>query len=186
MILTNRPDIYKKLISLRSHGITRDPLDMTHESDGDWYYQQTDLGYNYRMTDFQAALGSSQLQQLDKFIDRRRVLVQVYTSLLKNLPLIQPWQHPDGNSAWHLYVIQLHDATKRKNVFNYLRNNGVNVNVHYIPVHTQPFYQRLGFKLGDFPRSEKYYEAAITLPLYPGLTEEKQAYVVTKLKEALK
>jgi UDP-4-amino-4,6-dideoxy-N-acetyl-beta-L-altrosamine transaminase len=185
MALTNNTNLANKLRLLRSHGITRDTLQMTQESDGDWYYQQIDLGYNYRMTDIQAALGTSQLQQLDTFIERRRLLVKTYNSALKNLPLILPWQHQDSHSAWHLYVIQLNDEHNRKKVFKALRTAGINVNVHYIPVHTQPFYQQRGFKIGNFPLAEKYYQAAITLPLYYGLTDDQQAYVIEKLKEAL-
>lgn len=186
MALTNDHAIYQKLQLLRSHGITRDPDKMEVTSEGDWYYQQIDLGHNYRMTDIQAALGISQMQKINQFIERRRYLVDRYNTCLQQLPIVLPWQHKDSNSSWHLYVIQLEDKSKRTTVFNFLRKAGINVNVHYIPVHTQPFYQRLGFKWGDYPNAESYYKAAITLPLFYGLTDEKQDYVIEKLYEILK
>jgi len=183
MALTNHPHLHQKLTLLRSHGITRDPNQMTKQSDGDWYYQQIDLGYNYRMTDIQAALGGSQLQQIEKFITRRREIVKKYNDELQDLPLILPWQDTNGMSAWHLYVVQLKKGNKRHDVFKALRAAGINVNVHYIPVHMQPFYQKLGFKMGDFPHAEKYYASAISLPIYFGLTDEEQGYVIEKLRE---
>lgn len=185
MALTNNSELYQKLILLRSHGITRDPRDMEDNYQGDWYYQQIDLGYNYRMTDIQAALGTSQMKRLDEFISRRRLLVERYNSELTRLPLVLPWQHSDTQSAWHLYVIKLKEAIRRQEVFTALRSAGINVNVHYIPVHTHPFYKRLGFKMGDFPLAEDYYQGAITLPLYYGLSDENQTYVIEKLKEIL-
>jgi UDP-4-amino-4,6-dideoxy-N-acetyl-beta-L-altrosamine transaminase len=185
MALTNNPDLHHKLILLRSHGITRDQDHMTKQSEGDWYYQQIALGYNYRMTDIQAALGRSQLQQLDKFIERRRHLVERYDAEFSQLPILLPWQHTDGKSAWHLYVIQLHNADKRQAVFNALIKAGIHVNVHYIPIHTQPFYQRLGFNIGDYPEAEMYYQRAITLPLYYKLRDEEQSYIIEKLRNAL-
>jgi len=185
MILTNHSDIYQKLLLLRSHGITRNPKYMMGESDGEWYYQQIDLGYNYRMTDIQAALGNSQLKKLDTFIERRRLLANRYNSALSKLPLLLPWQHPDGQSAWHLYVIQLLEPTRRKEIFNTLHQAGINVNVHYIPVHTQPFYQQLGFKIGDFPQAEQYYQRIISLPLYFSLQDDEQEYIIETLKKAL-
>ena len=186
MALTNQPDLYQKLTLLRSHGITRNPAHMIGPIDGDWYYQQTALGYNYRMTDIQAALGISQLKQLDKFIERRRYLAKRYTNELQNLALILPWQHQKGKSAWHLYVIQVKDSTKRQEVFNQLRASGINVNVHYIPVHTQPFYQQLGFKRGEYPHAEQYYQRAISLPLYYSLSDKEQDFVIKNIKEIFK
>ncbi|MDZ8221575.1 UDP-4-amino-4,6-dideoxy-N-acetyl-beta-L-altrosamine transaminase [Nostoc sp. ChiVER01] len=188
MVLTNHKELYQRLIRLRSHGITRNPYLMQGESHGSWYYQQLELGFNYRMTDIQAALGSSQLQRLDKFVERRQLIAQRYNQLLQDLPLILPWQHPDSESSWHLYVIRLKldkiNKTHRQ-VFEELRSTGIGVNLHYIPVHTQPYYQKLGFQLGDFLQVEQYYEEAITIPLYYGLNEESQNKVVISLRESL-
>ena len=188
MVLTNRKDLYEKLIRLRSHGITRDSSLMQGESHGAWYYQQLELGFNYRMTDIQAALGASQMQRLEEFVSRRRFLAQRYNQLLQNLPLTLPHQHPDSESSWHLYVIRLHldkiHKTHRQ-VFEELRQAGIGVNLHYIPVHTQPYYQNIGFKWGDFPKSETYYAEAISIPLYYGLSKEDQNRVVDKLREIL-
>ncbi|MDJ0795546.1 MAG: UDP-4-amino-4,6-dideoxy-N-acetyl-beta-L-altrosamine transaminase [Calothrix sp. MO_167.B12] len=188
MLLTNQEELYQKLIRLRSHGITRNSELMQGESHGSWYYQQLELGFNYRITDIQAALGVSQMQRLDEFISRRRFLAQRYNQLLQDLPLIIPWQHPDTESSWHLYVIRLKldKITKtHRQVFEELRQAGIGVNLHYIPVHTQPYYQQLGFKCGDFPEVEKYYQEAISLPLYYGLTQENQDRVVASLTERL-
>ncbi|MHC5737314.1 UDP-4-amino-4,6-dideoxy-N-acetyl-beta-L-altrosamine transaminase [Nostoc sp.] len=188
MVLTNHEELYQRLIRLRSHGITRNPDLMQGESHGSWYYQQLELGFNYRMTDIQAALGSSQLQRLDKFVERRQLIAQRYNQLLQDLPLMLPWQHPDSESSWHLYVIRLKlDKINKTHtqVFEELRSTGVGVNLHYIPVHTQPYYQKLGFQLGDFPEVEQYYEEAITIPLYYGLNEESQDKVVISLRESL-
>ncbi|WP_392482220.1 UDP-4-amino-4,6-dideoxy-N-acetyl-beta-L-altrosamine transaminase [Nostoc sp. C110] len=188
MVLTNQEELYQRLIRLRSHGITRNPDLMQGECHGSWYYQQLELGFNYRMTDIQAALGSSQLQRLDKFVECRRLIAQRYNQLLQDLPLMLPWQHPDSESSWHLYVIRLKldkiNKTHRQ-IFEELRSTGVGVNLHYIPVHTQPYYQKLGFQLGDFPQVKQYYEEAITIPLYYGLNEESQDKVVISLRESL-
>ena len=188
MVLTNREDLYEKLIRLRSHGITRDSNLMQGESHGAWYYQQLELGFNYRMTDIQAALGASQIKRLDEFVDRRRFLAQRYNHLLQNLPLTLPHQHPDTESSWHLYVIRLHldkISKTHRQVFEELRQVGIGVNLHYIPVHTQPYYQNLGFQWGDFPKSETYYADAISIPLYYGLSEEDQNRVVDNLRVIL-
>jgi UDP-4-amino-4,6-dideoxy-N-acetyl-beta-L-altrosamine transaminase len=189
MVLTNREDLYEQLIRLRSHGITRNSLLMEGESDGPWYYQQIELGYNYRMTDIQAALGVSQLQRLDKFVARRRFLSQRYYQQLQNLPLTLPWTHPDCISSWHLFVIRLNLEKIDKNhrqVFEELRAKEIGVNLHYIPVHTQPYYQKLGFQWGDFPQAEQYYHEAISLPLYYGLTERNQDRVIEALQAILR
>lgn len=189
MILTNREDLYEKLIRLRSHGITRNPQLMEGEPDGPWYYQQLELGYNYRITDIQAALGYSQLQRITEFIKRRRYLAERYNRLLAELPVITPWEHPDCKSAFHLYVIRLQlDRINKshRQVFEELRQAGIMVNLHYIPVHTQPYYKKMGFKRGDFPEAERYYSEAISLPLYYGLSDEEQDYVVEKLTQIVR
>jgi UDP-4-amino-4,6-dideoxy-N-acetyl-beta-L-altrosamine transaminase len=173
-VLTNNPALYEKLKLLRSHGITRDSNLMTHAPDGPWYYQQVDLGWNYRLTDLQAALGTAQMRRVDEFVKKRRWVAARYNELLKNLPLTLPWQSPDSESAYHLYVIRLQlDKIKKthRQVFEALQERKLGVNLHYIPVHTQPFYSRFGFKNGMFPESEAYYSEAISLPMFPGLEE---------------
>ena len=189
MVVTNRQDLYEKLIRLRAHGITRNPDLMQGEFHGLWYYQQLDLGFNYRMTDIQAALGVSQMQRLGEFVSRRRFLAARYNELLQNFPLVLPWQHPDTESSWHLYIIRLKldkIAKTHRQVFEELRQAGIGVNLHYIPVHTQPYYQNLGFKWGDFPETEQYYQEAISLPMYYGLSDENQERVVAVLRDILK
>lgn len=188
MILTNRQDLYEKLVRLRSHGITRDPRCMEGEPDGPWYYQQIELGFNYRITDIQAGLGASQMRRLDEFVARRRKLAERYDALLAGLPLTPPWQHPDAHSAFHLYVIRLRldmMGKSHRQVFEELRQQGIGVNLHYIPVHTQPYYRRMGFNPGDFPKAEDYYREAISLPLYPGLSDSAQDRVVQALRKVL-
>lgn len=177
MVLTNDAELANKMALLRSHGITRDPAQMTHAPDGPWYYQQIELGFNYRMTELQAALGVSQMARLDDYVARRHALARRYDTLLEPLPVVTPWQHPDGYSGLHLYVIRLaadRIGRRHRQVFEALREQGVGVNLHYIPVHTQPYYQRLGFKAGDFPEAERYYVEAISLPMYPALGEAEQ------------
>jgi UDP-4-amino-4,6-dideoxy-N-acetyl-beta-L-altrosamine transaminase len=188
MILTNQEILYEKLMRLRTHGITRNPELMTKESRGSWYYEQLELGFNYRMTDIQAALGLSQMNRLDEFVERRKFLANRYNELLQDLPLILPWQHPDTDSSWHLYVIRLKlDKINKshRQVFEELRQAGIGVNLHYIPVHTQPYYQNLGFQWGNFPIAEDYYARAISIPLYYGLSEEEQDYVINSLRKVL-
>lgn len=188
IILTNRQDLYKRLLRLRSHGITRDAALMDGAPDGPWYYQQIELGFNYRMTDIQAALGVSQMRRLDQFVMRRRHLAKRYDELLRDLPLVLPWQHPDAYSAFHLYVVRLRlDSLEKthRQVFDALRQRGIGANVHYIPVHTQPYYRSLGFKPGDFPQAEQYYREAISLPLYAGLSDGDQDQVIKALQEVL-
>ncbi len=188
MVLTNREDLYEQLIRLRSHGITRNPRFMKGESDGPWYYQQLELGYHYRITDLQAALGSSQMERLDTFVKRRHELVERYNVELKGLPLTTPYQHPDTYPSWHLYPIRLQldrIELSHREVFEALRAAEIGVNVHYIPVHTQPYYQGLGFKWGDFPESERYYQEEISLPLYASLSDRSQDRVIAVLREIL-
>ncbi|MGR4931060.1 UDP-4-amino-4,6-dideoxy-N-acetyl-beta-L-altrosamine transaminase [Bradyrhizobium sp. CAR08] len=196
MVLTNERKLAERLSYLRTHGIIR-PSEAPADSDerrfnedqhGPWMYEQIELGLNYRMTDIQAALGTSQLDRLDTFVARRRELATRYDSLLAQLPVICPWQHPDTNSAWHLYVIRLRRneiKISRRQVFEALRAAGIGVNVHYIPVHTQPYYQRLGFKVGMFPEAESYYQDAITLPLFSKMTDAEQDAVVAALTKIL-
>ena len=184
MVMTNDVQLANRMQLLRSHGITRDVNEMTHAPDGPWYYQQIELGYNYRMTDMQAALGLSQMQRLDEFVTKRHVLAAYYDELLKKFSVTTPWQHVDSYSGMHLYVIRLHKddmkATHRE-VFERMRVNGIGVNLHYIPVYRHPYYERMGFNPGDFPEAERYYSEAISLPMYPGLTEEQQLEVVRQM-----
>lgn len=189
MALTNNSELANKMSLLRSHGITRDLGQMTHESDGPWYYQQIELGYNYRMTELQAALGISQMTRLDSYVGRRHELAERYNEMLGSLPVIRPWQHPDGYSGMHLYVIRIDGKASRRNrkqVFQSLRDSGIGVNVHYIPIHTQPYYEKMGFREGDFPEAENYYAEAISLPMYPTMTAEDQHKVVLALQAALR
>ncbi|WP_339409881.1 UDP-4-amino-4,6-dideoxy-N-acetyl-beta-L-altrosamine transaminase [Pseudomonas sp. EA_35y_Pfl2_R5] len=188
MALTNNAELAERLALLRSHGITRDPAQMTHAADGPWYYQQIELGFNYRMTELQAALGISQMQRLDQYVQRRHELAKRYDELLAELPVSCPWQHPDSYSGLHLYVIRLQldrITSSHLQVFQSLREQGVGVNLHYIPVHTQPYYQRLGFSQGDFPESEHYYSEAISLPLFPDLSDCEQNYIADVLKRSI-
>lgn len=184
MALTNDSYLAKCMQLLRSHGITRDESDMTHAPDGPWYYQQIDLGYNYRMTDLQATLGLSQMRRLDEFVAKRHVIAKRYNHLLADLPVNTPWQHEDSYSGLHLYVIRLKlaeiDKTHRQ-VFEALRALGVGVNLHYIPVYFQPYYENLGFKAGYCLKAEQYYAEAISLPMYPSLSEVQQDLVITLL-----
>lgn len=188
MALTNSNFLADKMKLLRSHGITRDQSLMENASRKKWYYEQVDLGFNYRMTDLQAALGISQWDQLENFINDRHVLSDQYDKLLSNLPIIRPQKLLDRKSSIHLYVIRLQrsssQATQEK-VFNALTDRGIFVNIHYIPIHTQPYFKRQGFNLGDFPKSESYYNEAISLPIFPGLTHEEQIYISKELETVL-
>lgn len=188
LLTTQDPAIAGRLVELRSHGITREVARLERKSQGAWYYEQQSLGFNYRMTELQAALGVSQMKELDRFVARRHDLVARYERSLASLPLTLPWQQPGSYSAFHLYVIQVMDGASmdRRKLFDALRTAGVMVNVHYIPIHLQPYYQRMGFKEGDFPNAEAYYERAISLPMYSGLTEQDQDYVIDKLRELLR
>jgi UDP-4-amino-4,6-dideoxy-N-acetyl-beta-L-altrosamine transaminase len=188
MALTNDDELASRMNPLRGHGITRDPNLMTHESDGPWYYQQVELGFNYRMTELQAALGISQMDRLDAFVARRHELASRYDELLSGLPVTTPWQRPDSFSGLHLYVIRLQSANigkTHRQVFESLRAQGVGVNLHYIPVHTQPYYQDMGFAAEDFPEAIAYYDEAISLPMFHGLTDDQQDEVLRALELAL-
>lgn len=186
--VTNDPNLVEQLNLLRSHGITRDEGLMTKPADGPWYYQQIELGFNYRMTDMQAALGVSQMRRLDEYVAIRHELAERYNKLLNKLPITLPWQHEDSYSGLHLYVIRLQlDKISKTHldVFNGMREAGILVNLHYIPVHLQPYYKEMGFKEGQFPEAEQYYKEAISLPMFPTMTEEQQNQIVSTLKELL-
>ncbi len=186
--VTNSPELAEKLDLLRSHGITRDAHLMTKPMEGPWYYQQVDLGFNYRMTDLQAALGVSQMNRLHTYVAKRHDLAKRYDELLQDLPLTLPWQHPDSYSGLHLYVIRLQlDKINKTHleVFQGMRDADILVNLHYIPVHTQPYYQNLGFEIGQFTQAEQYYKEAISIPMFPTMTEEQQDKVIATLKELL-
>lgn len=185
MAVTNNLQLAEKMQLYRSHGVTRDPNLMTHEPDGPWYYQQIELGYNYRMTELQAALGISQMRRLDDFITQRKHLAQRYNELLAGLPITLPWQDADNNSSWHLYVIclQLDKVSKtHRQMFEELRAAGVGVNLHYIPIHVQPYYQQQGFQHGDYPNAECYYQQSISIPLHINLSESQQLYIINTIK----
>lgn len=184
MALTNDPELAQKLNLYRSHGVTRDPALMTHASDGPWYYQQVALGYNYRMTELQAALGLQQLTRLDDFVAARHRLADRYNAELRDLPVQLPCQLPDTYSGLHLYVIRVDQAIHRQ-VFEMLRDHGLGVNLHYIPVHTQPYYQAMGFAYGDFPAAEQYYREAISIPMFHGMTDDQQTQVIDAVKSVL-
>ena len=188
MAMTNDAAIADRMQRLRTHGITRDPKLMSREPDGPWYYEQIELGLNYRMTDIQAALGISQLERLDNYVARRGNIAQHYDERLADLSVRTPVQHKHGQSAWHLYVVRLQLkklGKSHRQVFEMLRERGIGVNLHYIPVHLQPFYRTLGFAEGDFPEAEQYYAEAISLPMFPTMSEEEQDRVVDTLREVL-
>ncbi len=185
---TNSTKLAEKMEALRGHGITKTAESMTREPDDDWYYQQVDLGFNYRMTELQAALGISQLNRLDEFIVKRRFLKDRYDTLLQDFPLERPFQYSYGSSSLHLYPIQLKTnklSRSHKEIFRYLRNNGIGVSLHYIPVHLHPYYQKFGFKEGSFERAEFYYDRAISLPLFHTMSLEQQDKVVNTLRKIL-
>ena len=188
MALTNDAQLAKCMQLLRSHGITRDAADMTHAPDGPWFYQQIKLGFNYRMTDIQAALGFSQMRRIDDFVAKRHAVARRYDEMLADLPVVTAKPDSDSFSGMHLYVLRLQlnrIRASHRDVFMALRERGVGVNVHYIPVHTQPFYQRMGFVAGDFPEANRYYAEAISLPMYPGLSQLQQSQVVEALGACL-
>lgn len=183
MVFTNDKDISKKLELYRSHGVTRDTELMEWDTEGPWYYQQVALGFNYRMTDIQAALGLSQLERLDEFVTKRNELVEYYKNKLEDLPVSIQEISPDKYSSFHLLVINIENDSDRKAVFENLRSANIGVNVHYIPIHLQPYYKSLGFQEGDFPNAERYYKKAITLPLYPNLKLTEIDFIIEQLKK---
>lgn len=188
MALTNNAELATRLSLLRSHGITRDPALMSAPMHGPWYYQQVALGFNYRMTDMQAALGVSQMTRLVDYVKRRHEVARRYNELLADMHLTLPWQESDSYSAYHLYVVRLQldkISVNHRQVFEALRAKDIMVNLHYIPVHSQPYYQDLGFKLGDYPQAEQYYREAISIPMHVRLTDEEQQFVATSLREAM-
>jgi UDP-4-amino-4,6-dideoxy-N-acetyl-beta-L-altrosamine transaminase len=188
MALTNSPDLANKMDLFRSHGITRNSALMKNESHGPWYYEQLLLGYNYRMTELQGALGLSQMDRLDAFVSRRREIASRYDSSLKMLPLFTPEQSKESASSFHLYIIQLKTEELRKThreIFEELRTNGVGVNLHYIPVYLQPYYANLGFNKGYCEKAERYYSRAISIPIFNGLTEQMISHVESCLRKTL-
>lgn len=188
MATTNNPDLAEKMARLRSHGITRDTALMTEESHGAWYYQQLDLGLNYRMTDLHASLGLSQMTRLDEFVMLRHDLAKRYDELINHKAIIKPEQASDTYSSWHLYILQIdHDmiALDKKALFKYFHDASIGVNLHYIPIHLQPYYENLGFKKGDFPNAEQYYRKAISIPLFAQLTLSEQDKVIDVLMTAI-
>ena len=187
-ITTNNADIYEQLLKLRTHGITKSPEQMIREPIGPWYFEQQHLGYHYRMTDMQAALGISQMDRLDTYVAQRIQIAKRYSEKLSHLPLQLPAAEGFDDSSWHLYVVRLNLSeinVTHPQVFNSMREKGIGVNLHYIPVHTHPYFEQLGFGFGDFPEAEQYYSEALTLPLYPKLTEDEQDYICKTLEEIL-
>lgn len=188
MAMTNDHELAELMSLDRTHGITRDPARMQHGDAGPWYYEQQRLGFNYRMTDIAAALGLSQLTRIDDFIDRRRKIAATYDVAFADLPVKIPWQHPDTASAWHLYIIRVdprRTSRSHRAIFDALREAGIGVNLHYIPVYRQPYYRELGFGQGHCPNAETYYAEAISLPMYPGLSDEEQQRVIGAVAEAV-
>lgn len=188
MALTNNTELAERMARLRTHGITRDPQQMQNPSAGSWYYEQLELGYNYRMTDVQAALGISQMKRLDEFVARRNEIAHRYHELLSELPVRRPQLIEEAYSSWHLYPVRLRlDWVKKTHleVFEALREAGVGVNLHYMPVHLQPYYRAMGFSEGMFPEAESYGQDAISLPMYPALTDDQQTEILKALKAHL-
>ena len=187
MVTTQDSELARRLQLLRSHGMTRETAELEREPDGDWYYEQHLLGFNYRLTDMQAALGLSQLRRMEDLHRQRVALADRYDQLLGRLPLVLPPRRDDRVSAWHLYAVEIDESAgpSRADVFRAMRKAQIGVNVHYIPIHLQPYYARLGFKPGDFPAAERYYRGAMSLPLFPALTEAQQQKVIDTLSSAL-
>jgi UDP-4-amino-4,6-dideoxy-N-acetyl-beta-L-altrosamine transaminase len=187
MATTNDALLARRMRLLRTHGIARDAGELEHAPDGAWYYEQVELGFNYRMNDVQAALGLSQLARLEEYHARRKAIAARYDALLADLPASTPWVQPDADSGWHLYVVRLRLERMRRShreAFDALRAAGIGVNVHYIPVYRQPYYEKLGLRRAGYPEAERYYAEAISLPLFPGLSEPMQDLVIAALREA--
>lgn len=176
MCLTNDPNLYNLLLRFRSHGISRQPKEMKGISDGSWYYEQLNLGYNYRLNDLQSVLGISQLKKLDSFVNERNLLVSNYNKLFDNTQIKLPKIESENYSSWHLYIIRINNSkdVNRNSIFEKLRRSGIYVNIHYIPIYRHPFYKAMGYNNKHYPEAEKYYEEAISIPLFPGLTLEQQ------------
>lgn len=189
-IVTNNKDYYKKLLLFRSHGITKNGKKMTNKEEGAWYYEMRLLGYNYRITEFQCALGLGQLMRLEEFLVRRRKIVKMYDQAFESVEeVITPYERPEVKSAWHLYVVRLKLSrltATRKQIFESLRRCNIGVHVHYIPVYCHPYYQELGYKKGLCPRAEEYYEEAITLPLFPKMEGKDVLRVINGVKNVIK
>ncbi len=189
MAITNNSELAEKMELLRTHGITRNNSLMKRIPDGPWYYEQIDLGFNYRMSDIHAALGISQMKRIDEYIEKRHNIVEKYNTSFQGLPIKTPFQKQDTFSSFHLYIIRieniLENISKLKKFHVHLINKKIGVNLHYIPLHIQPYYREMGFKMGDFPQAEKYYREAVSLPIYPNLTEENQNIVIEEVKNAL-
>ncbi len=188
MVVTDNKGFYEKLLMFRTHGITKNKVKLI-KNEGPWYYEMQELGYNYRITDFQCVLGISQLKKLDKFIGQRREIVKRYNEAFKNIEeIIVPYEKPEVKSAWHIYVVKLKlDKLKatRKEIFEALRAENIGVHVHYIPVYYHPYYQKLGYKKGLCPKAERYYEEAITLPLFPKMSDKNVEDVVEAVKKVI-
>lgn len=185
-VLTNSKELYEKMQLFRSHGITKDVGKLTDKTVGEWYYEMQELGFNYRMTDIQAVLGISQLERLPEFIRRRREIASKYRNAFKDNEIFDiPQEQEYAQSSYHLFPILLKDkfVDKRKDFFDFLRANNIWVQVHYIPVHLQPFYKKRNWKTGDFPEAVKFYEKEISLPMYPAMTDSEQDYVINKINE---
>jgi UDP-4-amino-4,6-dideoxy-N-acetyl-beta-L-altrosamine transaminase len=187
-VLTNNEELYEKLLMLRTHGITKDKNKLLNKNEGDWWYEMHYLGFNYRITDFQCALGLSQLKKLDNFIQYRRKIVEIYNKELSKIDeIILPVERPYVKSSWHIYYIRLKNSKKRKEVFEFLREQNIGVQVHYIPIYHQPYYrQRFGYEIDDYPRAERYYKQAITLPLFPNMRDGEISFVIKAIKRSLK
>lgn len=189
MALTNDPELANRLQRLRSHGISGDPAEMQpRPTDEIWNYQQTRLGYNYRMTDIQAALGVSQMERLQAYVDSRHRIAERYNAELADLPIQLPWQSPDSYSSFHLYPIRIRadlSVVSQRELYDVLRADGINVNLHYIPVYRQPYYESMGFKAGYCPEAENYFRQTLSIPMFPTLAEAEQGQVIQILTEAL-
>ena len=184
MLTTNQKEVATYAQRFRTHGIVRDNTELSIKCKPDWYYEMQEIGFNYRMTDLSAALGISQLNKLDKFIKARNILRKTYDSAFDGLELRTQLVCPNNYSAWHIYTILI--PKNRDRVHDFLKSRGIAANVHYIPIHLQPFWQRLGFKTGDFPSSEQYYSQTLTIPLFPSLTKNQQDYVIDNIQESLR